>query len=796
MPADSPAPTRAKEADTSVSPGIAADGLPGAPSGVPGGAEPPPRILLVGNPNVGKSVIFGLLTRRYAVVSNYPGTTVEVSRGTARVGGRRVEVVDTPGANSLSPNSEDERVARDCVLASRGSTVVQVADAKNLRRALLITAQLAELAVPTVVALNMWDEARDRGIEIDLDAVREALGVPVVPMVATEGRGLRALVAAAAKQGRPPTFRVDYGEGVEGAAEELAALLPGRDGARGLSLMLLAGDRALEDSIAHGPEAGGPDETVSLRDAVARLRGRLAERARDPVAIAIQRRRAARADDLVARAVTRRGPRETAEGVLRSVAFLAALPALFYAMGWLLAAKVLYGSLEDGFSVRSFGDVARLIFLRGPPRFAALGWAWSAVLAHGAGLVSAALYSVSALRREYRGGGTATAAFARLSVHPVGGAPLLLFMLWVVYRIVGVLAAGTCVDFLEGEVFGSADPATGAYGGWVNGPLSRALAGVAGRGHLYDFFFSPTAGLVSTGLTYAVAIVLPIVTFFFLAFAFMEDSGYLPRLAMMSDRVFKRMGLSGKAALPMVLGLGCGTMATMTTRVLETRKQRLIAILLLALAVPCSAQLGIITGILARISAGALVFYVGAIVASLFGVGWLASRIVPGGGADLLIEIPPFRIPSARNAVVKTYHRVKWFMREAVPIFLLGTVVLFVAERTGVLRAIEYVARPVVTGLLGLPVETTKGFILGFLRRDFGAVIVFQQFHQGAMGPGQALVALVVMTLFVPCIAHLFVCIRELGWKRALLMDAGVFAFAFIAGGAVRGLVALTGVAG
>ena len=362
--------------------------------------------------------------------------------------------------------------------------------------------------------------------------------------------------------------------------------------------------------------------------------------------------------------------------------------------------------------------------------------------------------------------------------------------------MVGVFAAGDCVDFLEGSVFGKLAPATGIYGGWVNGPLSRAFAGVAGRGVMYDFFFGETSGLISTGLTYAVAIILPIVALFFLAFSLMEDSGYLPRLAMMSDRVFKRMGLSGKAALPMVLGLGCGTMATMTTRVLETRKQRLIAILLLALAVPCSAQLGIITGILAKISVGALLLYVGMIVASLFGVGWLASRAVPGGGADLLIEIPPFRIPSARNVVVKTYHRVKWFMREAVPIFLLGTAFLFVAEKTRLLSAVEYVARPVVTGFLGLPVETTKGFILGFLRRDFGAVIVFRQFHEGVMGPGQALVALVVMTLFVPCIAHLFVCIRELGWKRALLLDAGVFAFAVIAGGIVRGLVALTGVTG
>jgi ferrous iron transport protein B len=776
MPDDSPSPTRAKEAG--------AEPLTGAPAAPGARAEPPSRILLVGNPNVGKSVIFGLLTKTYAIVSNYPGTTVEVARGGTKIGGKRVEVVDTPGANSLTPNSEDERVARDCVLAPGPKVVIQVADAKNLRRALFLTAQLSELAVPTVVALNMWDEARDRGIDVDVDTVREALGVPVVPMVATERRGLRALLVAM-EEARVGTFLQKYPPPIEEAASELAERLPEREGARGLALMLLAGDAPLEGEL--------PDE---VRTEVARLRERLVERSRTPVAAAIQRARAAHADALVERSVTRRASSAMRSGTWRSLAFLGGLPAVFYMLGWLFAATALYEGLEEGFAVRSFGDALRWIWLRGPPRFESLGWAWTAALAHGAGLIAAMLYSFSALRKEYRGGGTATAAFARLSTHPIGGVPLLLFVLWIVYRVVGVFAAGDCVDYLESVVFGSADPETGLFDGWVNGPLSRALAAVVGRGFVYEFFFGETSGLISTGLTYAVAIVLPIVAFFFLAFSLMEDSGYLPRLAMMSDRIFKRVGLSGKAALPMVLGLGCGTMATMTTRVLETRKQRLIAILLLALAVPCSAQLGIITGILAKISTGALLLYVGAIIGSLFGVGWLAARILPGSGADLLIEIPPFRIPSARNVIVKTYHRVKWFMREAVPIFLLGTVFLFIAEKTRVLGAIEYVSRPVVTGLLGLPVETTKGFILGFLRRDFGAVVVFRQFHDGAMGPGQALVALVVITLFVPCIAHLFVCIRELGWKRALMMNAGVFVFAFVAGGVVRGLVALTGVAG
>jgi ferrous iron transport protein B len=406
------------------------------------------------------------------------------------------------------------------------------------------------------------------------------------------------------------------------------------------------------------------------------------------------------------------------------------------------------------------------------------------------------LYSYSAWRREYARGRSVAAALARLSTHPVGGIPLLIFFLWILYVVVGVFGAGTCVDFLETKVLGKLDETSGAYGGLVNGPLSRGLAAVVGRdGIVYAFFFGRLSGLVSTGLTYAIAIVFPIVTLFFLAFALMEDSGYLPRLALLADKAFKRVGLSGKAVLPMVLGLGCGTMATMTTRILGTRKQRLIAILLLALAVPCSAQLGIITSVLAGISPSGVLIYVAVVLLVMFAVGWATARALPGAPADFLIEVPPFRLPGLRNVVVKTYHRVKWFMREAVPLFLLGTACLFVAERTGLLRLVELAARPVVSGVLGLPVETTTGFILGFLRRDYGALIIFQQFRQGHMGADQALVALVTITLFVPCLAHLFVCMKELGWRKALLMDAVVFALAVLVGGAVRTLIAVTGLA-
>jgi ferrous iron transport protein B len=275
-------------------------------------------------------------------------------------------------------------------------------------------------------------------------------------------------------------------------------------------------------------------------------------------------------------------------------------------------------------------------------------------------------------------------------------------------------------------------------------------------------------GLITMGLTYALAIVLPVVATFFLVFSWLEDSGYIPRLAIFSDRIFRMMGLNGKAVLPMVLGLGCDTMATMTTRILGTPKERLIAVLLLALGVPCSAQLATILGILGGISFAALATLFGVVSLQMVVVGFLAARLLPGERSDFILELPPIRLPSMRNVVSKTLIRVRWYLAEAVPLFLIGTALLFVLDRTGVLQALIAAGRPIVVGLLGLPDETAQVFVMGFLRRDYGAAGLFQLAHAGRLTGVQAVVALTVMTLFVPCVAHLLMMVREQGTKAAV----------------------------
>jgi len=221
-------------------------------------------------------------------------------------------------------------------------------------------------------------------------------------------------------------------------------------------------------------------------------------------------------------------------------------------------------------------------------------------------------------------------------------------------------------------------------------------------------------------------------------------------------------------------------MATLTARILPSEKERIIVTLLLALAVPCSAQLGVIFGGTATISPAATLIWGGVIVGVIFVVGFFSALVLPGTGSDFILETPPIRLPKMSNILVKTLARLEWYLKEAVPLFALGTFILFCFHKLGILGVIEDAAAPVVVNLLGLPKEVAGAFVMGFLRRDYAAVLMIKE---GNLDPIQMLVALVTITLFVPCVANFFIMIKERGLKTALLIVTFIFAFAFIFGG-------------
>jgi ferrous iron transport protein B len=216
---------------------------------------------------------------------------------------------------------------------------------------------------------------------------------------------------------------------------------------------------------------------------------------------------------------------------------------------------------------------------------------------------------------------------------------------------------------------------------------------------------------------------------------------------------------------------------------METRKERILVILLLALGVPCSAQLGVILGILHKLGILATLVWVGTVLVTIFVVGRLAAKVLPGKGSEFVLEMPPVRMPQIRNIAVKTMARIEWYLKEAVPLFMLGTFTLFVLDRTGALNIIQVAARPLVVGWLNMPVEATQSFIVGFLRRDYGAAGILALFTAGKLDPIGAVVGMVTMTLFIPCVANFFIIIKELGIKAAMLMGAFIFPFAFLVGG-------------
>lgn len=629
------------------------------------------RVVLIGNPNVGKSVIFGLLTGKYVTVSNYPGTTVEVSYSNASIADKTFLIIDSPGVNNLIPMSEDEKVTRDILLKEKHEAVVLVADAKNLKRALMLLIQLSEMEIPCLLDLNMEDEAKARGVDIDYKKLSSLLNVEVIGTIAPQRKGIQRLKEAILNP-RLPSITTHYGDVIEEYTKKISGLLPDANiSKRAIALMILSGDESLKDWLVTNLTSEKLKKIEDLRDeAQARLK--------ESIPHTIGHRRI-----------------QIAEGITKKV---------------LKTSDTQMGVLAQSLN--------------------------------------------------------------KWTIHPVLGIPVLLFVVFVFYEFVGKFGAGVLVDFLEKVIFGK----------YLIPAAEKAIRTLIPVIFIQDLLVGQY-GIFTMAFTYALGIILPITTTFFLAFGFLEDSGYLPRLAVISNRVFRLLGLNGKAVLPMILGLGCGTMATMTTRILETKRERLIATFLIALTIPCSAQLGVIFGMLGALPPRATIWWASTILLVLIFSGYLASKLIPGERPDFFIELPPLRVPGLTNIVMKTFSRIEWYLKEAVPLFVLGTLILFFLDKIQMIGRLESAASPVIVKLLGLPAKTTAAFVMGFLRRDYGAAGLFDLARQGLLNENQVIISLVTLTLFVPCLASFFMMVKERGLKTAVLMMVLIIPFALLVGG-------------
>lgn len=641
------------------------------------------KIVLVGNPNVGKSVFFHNLSKIYVDVSNYPGTTVEIASAALS---EDMEIKDTPGIYGVSSFNDEEKVARDIILFA--DVIINVVSAISLERDLFLTKQLIDMGKRLIVAVNQTDESNALGLEIDLKKLNSILGVPVLSTVAVTGEGMdkvkNAILDDLACTGNiDPILKT-----------ELTELLPLVSN-KAEALLLLEGDLVIAERHKTEPRNKRNELYATRRKEV---------------------------NDIITSIISKRSKKE-----------------------------------------RFLTKISNLL------------------------------------------------------IHPLWGSLVALFVAYLfLYQFLGIFIGGTVVDFTEKRIMNSYyEPAVREatalfvpvavsfnnkekttflfpYGFVKDKKQYNKLNDFIDKNPTLSrqYYFSPsdyieepgilksnlpnniqsTIGTVLAGkygiltltITYLLGLLFPLVIAFYTSLAILEDSGYLPRLAVLVDGLLSKIGMNGKAIIPLILGLGCVTMASVTTRLLSTRREKLIAMTILGFAIPCSAQLGVIQSLLAR-TGGILYWLIWLSVIGLVLIitGFIMNKFLPGKATPLLIDLPPLRLPRLKNVFYKAKTKVAFFMVEAVPVFFLAAFVVAILQTTGLLQKMILLFEPISNTLLHLPKEVSVSFILGMVRRDFGAFGLTEL----NMTAAQVTVASIVLTLFVPCIATVAVMAKEQNWK-------------------------------
>ena len=565
------------------------------------------NILLIGNPNVGKSALFSQLTGVSVITSNYPGTTVTYTKGYLTViektdeactscgkgkkscsncSGRiseRIEVIDVPGTYRLDPECEAEKVAVDMI--DSGDIIVNVVDATNLERNLNLTLQLMEYDKPVILALNMWDETKHKGIKIDDKKLSELLGIPVVRTSGISGLGIEELVRECKN----------------------------------------------------------------------------------------------------AKSINRKGVKVNNR--------------------W-----------------ERIGEI---------------------------------IQEVQNLSHRHH---TFMEMVQDISIHPVFGIVFALVSLAVIFSI--IISVG---EFLAGLFEGIFNVIYTPFILWLNDVLTPyetiryILIGDVVNG---VFDYETAMGVLTTGIFMTIAIVLPYIFIFYLVFGFLEDLGYMPRIAIIFDRLLHKIGLHGFSIIPMMLSLGCNVPGIMAIRNLESRRERFITAVVASVTIPCMAQ----TAIIFRSAGARGTEYVVLILGSIFCVwlilGSVLKLIVKGRTTSLIMEIPPYRKPGLKIQVKTLIMRMKGYISEAVPYVLGGIFLVNVLNLLGVLQFIGKLTAPVIKVMFGLPEETVAAFIIGIVRKD-AAVALLEPLM---LTDSQMATAIIALILYFPCIATFVVLFKELGF--------------------------------
>ena len=644
------------------------------------------KVALVGNPNVGKSVFFHYFSSIYVDVSNYPGTTIEITSAPID---ENIVIQDTPGIYGVSSFNDEERVARDVILYS--DAVINIVSATNLDRDLFLTKQLLDMGKKVILAINQADEAISIGLEINTTKLSQLLGIPVYQTVAITGEGMKE-VKTALQEGKAKTGIID-----PVLQSELTELLPFVKN-QAEALLILEGDLTISERYHLEP------------------RNRRHE---------IYSNRRKEVNDITSNGTLKKSNKER---------FLSKISNVFIDPLWgsIIAIIIGFLFLYQFLGVWVGGDLIDITEKK------IMNVYYEPVVKELTGLFLPVEVLVKAKV------GNQVFSFPN-----------------------GFLKDGkqytTLKNFrktnkstMQEYFFGPSDYIENTFS---STKLKNNLASATGT------ILSGKYGILTLTVTYLLGLLLPLVVAFYTALAILEDSGYLPRLAVLVDGLLSKIGMNGRAIIPLVLGLGCVTMASVTTRLLSTKREKLIAMTILGFAIPCSAQLGVIQSLLAK-SGGILSWLIWFSILGMVLVltGYIMNKFLPGKASALLIDLPPLRIPRFKNVIYKAKTKIMFFMTEAVGAFFLAAFIVAILQVTGILTKIIYLFEPISKNLLHLPKEVSISFILGMVRRDFGAFGLTDL----AMTPAQITVSSVVLTLFVPCIATVAVMAKEQSWKIAV----------------------------
>lgn len=564
------------------------------------------KILLVGNPNVGKSVIFSRLTGVDVIVSNYPGTTVEFCKGNVCRENEKIEVIDVPGTYSLEPSSPAEEVAVNMIMKAneeKDTIIINVIDATNLERNLNLTLQLLRLDIPIIVVLNLWDEVKHVGINIDLKKLKEILGVPVFTTCAISGEGIMELIE-------------NLGEAVKGNFQ---------------------------------------------------------------------------------------------------------------------------------FSEKNrWKEVGKIV------------------------------EQVQKITHKHH---TFLERLSDLTIHPSTGIPISIILIFIFFYLVRFIGEGI-IRFIFDPFFNYV----------LIHPLNFISKILSFNNIIHNIFIGQlingkidyrlSFGLLTTGLYIEFAQVLPYIFSFYIVLSFLEDSGYLPRLAIIFDRIMHTIGLHGMGIVPMLLGFGCNVPGIMGTRILETKRARFIATTLMSISIPCMSLTGMIFGLLGRFGPKGII----PVYTTLFFI-WLLGGISlkffsKGDIPEIFIEIPPYRLPYFKGMIKKLWIRIRWFIRDATPFVLLGIFIVNILYSFSIIELIGKLTGDFFSRLFGIPYEAFIAIIVGFLRKDVAA---------GMLAPlnltlKQLIISVTMLAVSFPCAATFITILKELGIKDLIKSTTIMIFTAFFVG--------------